>query len=251
MIALPPAGAVAMQFRNQVLAALTPAQVLALQPHLIECDFETGKVLYEPGEPIQSVYFPSTALVSVVTVMRNGRSVESLALGMESVIGVVPALADVPAHSRVLIQVGGSCWRLSATHFKALAYSDRSVMQLVLRHVHRDNIQQEQAVACNALHNVHQRLAKWLLLSEDRINSPLIPLTQEYLAIMLGVQRTSATAAATSLKKDRLIKYMRGRVEILNRPGLIRAACECYSTVTDWSSNHDISIPPVKSAKII
>jgi CRP-like cAMP-binding protein len=220
-------------YRNQVLAALSPPQASRLQPHLVECAFDAGTVLYQPGDPINAVYFPSTAVVSVVTLMRNGRSVESATLGKESLIGAVAALADVPAHSQFVVQVSGKCWRLPTPHLKAFVHGDPSAMKLVLAYVQRDIVLAQQSIACNALHNVSQRVAKWLLVAQDRANSSILPMTQEHISLMMGVQRNSVTVAATSFKRDRLIKYARGRIEIVNRLGLIRAACECYSTESE------------------
>ena len=218
-----------MEFRNQVLAELTPSQLTLLQPHLIERHLVSGEVLYQPGDRVEAVFFPSTAVTSVVTVMEDGRCVESATLGNESVVGAVPALSEAPSHARVFIQVPGDAWQLTASIFRRHVLNDPALLKIILRHVQRDIGQSEQSVACNALHNVVQRLARWILLTQDRVGDSRIPLTQEYLAIMLGVQRTTVTSAAQSLKKAGLIRYMRGRIDVTNRAGLKRVACECYT----------------------
>jgi CRP-like cAMP-binding protein len=221
-----------MNFRNQVLSGMGSAELALLRPHLVECQLAKEKVLYEPGGPVEAVYFPSTAVTSVVTVMRDGRCIEAATVGRESLVGAIAALSGSPSHTRIFVQVAGTAYRLPAPAFRDQAYRSPMLMQRILRHFQQDAAQSEQSGACNALHTVIQRLAKWLLLSQDRIGGDIVPLTQEHLGIMLGVQRTTVTAAALSLKKAGLLKYWRGQIRVTDRAGLERASCECYAAIT-------------------
>lgn len=217
-----------MQLRNRVLSNLSTAELNALSPFLTEIHLAAGQVLYEPGDEVEAVYFPSDAVLSVVTVMRDGRSVEAATIGYESVVGVISALSDTRAHARTFTQIGGSALKAPAARLRTLVADSPSLLKVLLSHVQGDIAQAEQSVACNALHSAAERLARWLLLSQDRVGSPLILLTQEYLAIMLGVQRTTVTKIARILKVNGTIAYSRGRIEVLNRASLERASCECY-----------------------
>jgi CRP-like cAMP-binding protein len=194
-----------------------------------EMTLPVGQVIYESGEYVDEVVFPSTAVVSVVTSMRDGRSVETATIGFESAVGLLPALSQEPAPSKIFAQIGGAAIGLPARALRERVESSPALMSLVLRFVQSNTSQAEQSVACNALHDVDARLARWLLLTDDRIGNDLVPLTQQYLSVMVGVQRTTVSAAAAELKAAGLIRYVRGRIEIIDRKGLERHACECYA----------------------
>jgi CRP-like cAMP-binding protein len=217
-----------MQYQNHVLSSLSPADLGAIAPLLREVSFHVDQVVYQPGDEAQAVYFPSSGIVSVVTTMRDGRCVETATIGNESVVGTLSALAQSPVHSRYFVQVQGTAMKLAGSALRDLAARSPSLMKVLLTHVESDVAQAEQSVACNALHTATQRLARWLLMSQDRIGGTVIALTQEFLSIMVGVQRTTVTAAAQDLKKAGLIRYRRGRIDILDRAGLELASCECY-----------------------
>ncbi|HEV7383381.1 MAG TPA: Crp/Fnr family transcriptional regulator, partial [Phenylobacterium sp.] len=185
--------------------------------------------LYEPGEAVDTLYFPSSACVSVVSVMRDGRIVETTTIGRESAPGLLDAVTDRPASSRIFVQVAGAALALpSAVYRKQLAES-LGLVNLTLRHARGQAQQAELGVGCNLAHTADGRLARWLLMTQDRIGSDLLPLTQDYLAVMTGVQRTTVSLMAAALKKAKIIDYSRGLLTILDRPGLISQACECYA----------------------
>jgi CRP-like cAMP-binding protein len=235
-----------MEFRNLVLSGLTPAHLAGLLPHLTECHLVSGQVLFDAGDIVSTVYFPSTAVASVTTLMQDGRSVESVTIGYESVVGAVPALSGKPAHSKVFAQVPGDAMRLPSAIFRDKVFHSPELLRTILGYVQGDISQAEQSVACNALHTVDQRLAKWLLLTQDRTGGSVISLTQEYLSIMLGVQRTTVTSAAVSMKRAGLIHYSRGQIDIRDREGLQRAACECQFVGNQPDHSDKLSGPTLR-----
>ena len=222
-----------MEFRNYLLSALAKTDLLALLPSLSEISLERGKVLLEPGDPIHHVIFPSTVVISVVTLMEDGAGVESATVGPESVVALLPALASQSSRSRMFVQIAGSAMRLPAAVLRQRAAESPPLMTLLLRHVAATNFQAEQSVACNALHDAPSRLARWLLMTQDRTGGQTLPLTQDYMAIMTGVQRTTISALANQLRNAGLIKFSRGNIEITDRAGLEAYACECYHLVRD------------------
>lgn len=217
-----------MPKNNKVLARLTPAQWALVSPFMERMQIRSGETLYQPGEVVQAVYFPTTAVLSVVTVMSDGRCVEAATIGNESAVGIVGALSGMGVHARTFAQVEGVAYRLAATRLRPILFDDPKMMRHFLTHVQGDIAQSEQSVACNALHSVRQRLARWLLLTQDRVGSPEFAMTQEYLSIMMGVQRTTVTAAAQNLRALGSIRYCRGRIAVTDRPNLERLSCECY-----------------------
>jgi CRP-like cAMP-binding protein len=222
-----------VEFRNNLLAALSPGDLAALLPNLSEAPLERGHVLYEPQDDIQAVYFPSSAVLSVVTVMENGSAVETSSVGYESATPLLLALSKMPATSRVFAQIGGAAIRLPASVLRDRADASPELRRLLLRHAGVIGHQAEQGVACNALHHAASRLARWLLMTQDRTGNRVLPLTQEYMAIMTGVQRTTISAVANELRAAGLIRFTRGNLEVLDRGGLEAAACECYAVVRD------------------
>ena len=218
-----------MRLLNDVLSGLSMSQMARVSPFLSEIQLAAGQSVHEPGQRVDAVYFPSDAVLSVVTVMLDGRSVEAATIGNESVAGVVSALAGVPAHARTFAQIAGGALKMPAWALAEQVSADATLLKSFLGHVHKDIAQAEQSVACNAIHSATERLARWLLLSQDRVGSSRIALTQEYLSIMLGVQRTTVTSVAQYLRSKGLIIYTRGRIDILDREGLEHAACECYA----------------------
>ncbi len=196
-----------------------------------ELTLPAGQVLYAVGDVVDAVHFPSTAVLSVVTNMRDGRSVETATVGFESAVGLLSGLGDLPAPSSIFAQIGGAAISVSSEALRQRAAQSPAFMRLILRFAQSNASQSDQSVACNALHNVSARLARWLLMTDDRVGNDTVPLTQEYLAVMVGVQRTTVSAAAAELKAANLIRYVRGRIEIIDRPGLERRACECYGVI--------------------
>jgi CRP-like cAMP-binding protein len=220
-----------VKFRNFLLSALDDVDRQALMPDLVEVSLSQGQVLFEVGDTCDSVYFPSSAVISVVTVMEDGRSAESHTIGRESGVGLVNASGKAPVQSRIFTQVGGAALKLSASALRRQLAASATLVSHLMRHVHATLLQSQQFTACNVLHSADQRLARWLLMTADRTGSASFPLTQEYMAVMTGVQRTTVSTLANGFKERGLIRYSRGHIEILDEPGLLKASCECARVV--------------------
>jgi CRP-like cAMP-binding protein len=221
----------ALDVRNMLLAGLPRQDRLTLDPHLQFVELASGGILYEPGYAVDWVYFPNTAVLSVVTVMADGRTVESDTVGYESVVGALCALGGTPAVSRTFTQIPGTAVRLAAAKLRRQADESAGFRRLLIRHVQANLAQVHQSVACNALHEVTQRLCRWLLMSHDRTASDEVKLTQQYLAIMLGVQRTTVTEALRDMAEAGLIRQGRGSIHLLDRERMQAMVCECYDAV--------------------
>jgi CRP-like cAMP-binding protein len=167
----------------------------------------------------------------VVTVMSDGSQVESRTIGREGGYGLLHALGSPYSFERMLVQVGGSAWRAPLPALREAALASPSLARTIVQHAQATIVQTAQNTACNTLHSAEQRLCRWLLLTHDRLGSDVLPLTQEHLSIMLGVQRTTVTAIASQLQERGAISYVRGKITILDRPALERCACECYEAI--------------------
>jgi CRP-like cAMP-binding protein len=220
-----------VEFRNFLLSALPQPDLISLLPFLTETSLERGQVLFEPGDAVQQVFFPSSAVISVVTRMTNGDGVESSTVGHETAAPLLSALADLPARARYFAQIGGGAMKLPAAALRARVTQSAGLSALLLRHAATISFQAEQGVACNALHHAPSRLARWILMTQDRTGARSLPLTQDYMAIMTGVQRTTISAVANHLRSAGLIRYSRGNLEVVDREGLEAHACECYGAI--------------------
>ncbi len=192
---------------------------------------EKGRILYDPGDPITHVYFPTDCIISLLTLMESGEAIESATIGREGALGLMASVAPRESLSRAMIQSPGRALRLGAPQLNEALKKSPALQHMVDRHTEALYAHVIQSVACNALHSVEARLCRWLLACRDRVDSDTIQLTQEFLADMLGVQRTTVTAVARSLQAKGLIRYRRGVVDVLDRPGLEAASCECYGVV--------------------
>jgi CRP-like cAMP-binding protein len=217
--------------RNRVLGALEEADVRALAPEIHEVALASGDVLYEPDYEVEWLWFPNTAVLSVVTPMADGRTVESDTVGYESVAGALNALGSSSSINRTFVQIPGSAAQISAAVVRRQANQSPELRKLLVRHAQANLAQAHQSVACNALHGVNQRLCRWLLTCQDRTASDVIEITQQYLATMVGVQRTTITQALRELTGARLIAQGRRRIEILDRARMEAMSCECYEAV--------------------
>jgi CRP-like cAMP-binding protein len=217
-----------MQFRNFLLSALHSDDESALTPHLKEISLSRGQVLYQPGDEADLIYFPSSACISVVTIMEDGRTFETGTIGRESASGLVDAMAGARVSNRVFVQLAGGAMTLSAAAFRGRLRESPSLSRLALLHLRAIIRQAETQAACNVAHNADARLARWLLMTEDRVGGASFPLTQEYMSVMTGVQRTTVSMMAAALKRDGVIDYSRGNVAILDQTELKARACECY-----------------------
>lgn len=217
---------------NRLLGALGVRDFAVLEPHLERVALPRGKVLFEPGDDIHTTYFPcQRTMVSLLIVTRDGREVEAATIGREGAVGGIVSEGHKPAFGRAVVQVPGSVFAIATNHLEAAKLGSARFGDLFSRYADALLAQMMQGVACNALHSVEERCARWLLATHDRAGDHLIQLTQESLAEMLGVQRTTVSAVTSALAARGLIKTLRGRVEILDRKGLERVACECYEAV--------------------
>jgi len=220
-------------YKNRILAALTKAEITRLAPHLSPVTLESGKTLLHPGEEIVYAYFLESGLASVVVAMADGSSVETGVTGNEGVVGIPGLLGTKSMPSHTFIQIAGIGYRIKVQHL--LEEFDRAgpLKKRLNRFIQAHLVQTAQTAACNRLHDIEERLARWLLICHDRMESDTFYLTHEFLGHMLGTPRTTVTLAAGLLHKAGLVDYSRGKVRIRDRKGLEKAACECYQTVRD------------------
>jgi CRP-like cAMP-binding protein len=217
--------------KNRLLFALPSEDRGLLMPHLSLVDLDKGRLLYDPGDLIDQVYFPTDCVISLMTLMESGAAIESATIGREGALGLMAAVAPRQSLSRAIVQAPGSALRVAAGPLHEAWSRSAALRDLVDRHNEALFGHAIQSVACNALHAVEARFCRWLLSCHDRIDSNTVSLTQEFLADMLGVQRTTVTAVAGSMQAKGLIRYRRGVVDILDRGGLEAMACECYGAV--------------------
>ncbi|WP_296597133.1 Crp/Fnr family transcriptional regulator [Phenylobacterium sp.] len=207
-----------------------PAQDHALvAPGLIQVELERGRLLYDPGDPIDYVYFPHDGVISLMTLMENGAAIESSMIGPEGALGLMAAVSPRQSLSRAIVQTPLRAARIAVERLHEAWEKSAALRDLIDRHTEALYGHSVQSVACNALHSVEARFCRWLLTCHDRISTDTLALTQEFLADMLGVQRTTVTAVARSLQEKGLIRYRRGVVDIVDRAGLQAMTCECYS----------------------
>ncbi|MCA0355681.1 MAG: Crp/Fnr family transcriptional regulator [Proteobacteria bacterium] len=216
---------------NRFLSALPADDKALLAPHLSPVELEKGRLLYDPGDVIDQVYFPAHCVISLMTLMENGAAIESATIGREGALGLMAAAGPRQSLSRAVVQAPGGAFRMAAQSLNEAWNRSASLRDMVDRHNEALFGHAIQSAACNALHPVEARFCRWLLSYQDRIDTNTISLTQEFLADMLGVQRTTVTAVARTLQDKGLIRYRRGVVDILDREGLKGLACECYGTV--------------------
>jgi CRP-like cAMP-binding protein len=230
---------------NRLLASLAPDELAALQPHLRKVEFKRGTVLHLPRAPIERVYFPVSGMVSLLVVMRSGEMIETAVIGREGIVGGSIVNSAAEAYGQAIVQISGAAAEISSTVFLQACRERTQLRSLVHRFQGLILLQAQQSAACHALHDVEARLCRWMLQAQDTVESPVIELTQEFLAHMLGVQRTSVTLSAHALQQAGLIEYSRGRITIRDRAALEDCACECYAVI---KAETDRAIPPVAPA---
>ncbi|RKQ61450.1 CRP-like cAMP-binding protein [Vogesella indigofera] len=217
--------------QNHLLGAL-PAEVLErLLPHFELIELPLGKVMYESGDALRHVFFPTDAIVSLLYVMESGSSAEISVVGNEGMVGIAVFMGGESTPSRAIVQSAGYAFRLSGSHFKNEVNRHAELLQLMLRYTQALITQMAQTAVCNRHHSIDQQLCRWLLLSLDRLPSNQLTMTQELIANMLGVRREGVTDAAGKLQKLGVIEYSRGHITVLDRPQLEQLCCECYAVV--------------------
>jgi CRP-like cAMP-binding protein len=217
--------------QNLLLAALPDSEWQRWLPQLESVAMPLGQVLYEAGATQSHVYFPTTAIVSLLYVMENGASAEIAVVGNEGIVGISLFMGGESTSSRAVVQSAGIGFRLKAQMMKNEFDRAGPVLHLLLRYTQALITQMAQTAVCNRHHTLDQQLCRWLLLSLDRLQDNELVMTQELIANMLGVRREGVTEGALKLQSEGLIRYARGRISVLDRPGLERRTCECYAVV--------------------
>lgn len=219
------------QSPNRILADLPPKEYARLAPHLEPFEMSHSKIIYRAGQRIEHVYFPHRAMVSVVSHLSDGSSVEVGVVGMEGMTGLPTLMGvDVSPHENI-VQIPNGATRLSVEALKDEFKRGGALQSLLLRYIQSLMLQMSQTAVCNRMHTIEERLARWLLMSHDRCVCEEMPFTHEFLAMMLGVRRAGVTTAALALQAEGFIRYSRGHITILDRHSLEHFTCECYGIV--------------------
>jgi CRP-like cAMP-binding protein len=216
---------------NRLLAALEPDDFAALEPHLHGVTLRQDQVLYEAGDPLRHATFPHDTVVSLVAVLKDGRSAEMAVYGREGALGLVSSMMARQSFGRYIVQADGTASQIELKHLHAVISTRPKVRQLVLHFSEAMIARVLQNVACNAVHSVEARCCRWILSMHDRLDRDTVPLTHEFLADMLGVQRSTVSSITRALQEVGLIRQGRGVITVTDRLGLERASCECYGTV--------------------
>jgi len=216
---------------NRLLASLWSRDAEALRPQLRAVHLKQQKILYETGDAIAEVYFPTSAIVSLVVGLSTGEMVEAAMVGRDGVVGASSAFDGKISLCRAIVQLTGDAFACEAGALRVAAGQSQSLLSILVRHEQTVYAQALQSTACMATHDVEARLCRWLLRARDLARSDILQFTQEFLAEMLGVRRTSVTATAMRLQQAGMIKYSRGKIQILDTEALADTACECYATV--------------------
>jgi CRP-like cAMP-binding protein len=217
--------------KNRLLGVLPDAESQRWLPRLESVDMPLGQVLYESGSTLSHVYFPTTSIVSLLYVMENGASAEIAVVGNEGLVGISLFMGGESTPSRAVVQSAGQGFRLPAQTIKDEFNRAGTVMHLLLRYTQALITQMAQTAVCNRHHSLDKQLCRWLLLSLDRLGGNELVMTQELIANMLGVRREGVTEGALKLQHAGLIRYARGHITVLDRPGLEKRTCECYAVV--------------------
>ena len=217
--------------QNHILDALPPAERARLFPHLKLVSLPLGKVIYESGDRLQHIYFPTDSIISLLYVLEDGASAEIAVVGNDGAIGIALFMGGETTTNRAIVQSSGSAYQLTGTRLKEEFDRHGEVLHILLRYTQALITQMAQTAVCNRHHSVEQQLCRWLLLSLDRLPSSQLNMTQELIANMLGVRREGVTEAAGKLQKLGVITYSRGQIEVPDRKALERLCCECYGVV--------------------
>lgn len=218
---------------NHLLAALPDEEFGRLKPHLEPVSLSLGEVIYESGEQLDHIYFPTTAIISLLYVMENGSTAEIGMSGNDGLVGIALYMGGSTTPSRAVVQSAGNAFRLSSTWLKDEFGRGGVFQQILLRYTQSLMTQISQTAVCNRLHSVEQQLCRWLLINHDLLRSNKLIMTHDLIANMLGVRREGVSIAAGHLQEKGLIKYVRGTITMLDRDALEVAACECYRVVKD------------------
>lgn len=223
------------KIENTILGSLPAESYQKIAGRLEQVDMPHAKSIYKINEPIKHIYFPENSVISVVTYLQNGNCVETGIIGNDGLSGAEIVLSEDRSPREAMVQLAGTGKRISTDDFKEICQSDAVLMRLVMRFIYSFIGQISQNPACLCFHTIEKRLARWLLMFHDRADSDELKLTQEFIAVMLGVHRPSVSKFAAKLQEKGLINYNRGKIKILNRSGLEEMSCECYETICEVS----------------
>jgi CRP-like cAMP-binding protein len=221
------------QSKNHLLAALSGKEYQRLLPQLESVELSSGKVLYEMGGLVEYVYFPSNSIVSLVTQMETGLTIEVGLVGNDGMVGLAALMGEGTAPDQTIVQIPDGAMRAKLAVIKEEFRRGGELQDLLLRYARALMKQVSQTAACNATHSVEERLARWLLMCQDRVESEELNLTQEFIADMIGTRRATVSGAASALQTEGLIQYHRGHIRIVDRQALENFACECYRVVKE------------------
>src|SRR6202045_3384055 len=222
---------------NKVLLATPGNEYELMRPDLTYIDLPHHLSLHEPTQKIDFVYFPNRGMVSQVVVTKDGRTVEVGVVGNEGYVGAGLAVGLTRSSVREIVQVAGDGFRMMGNALERILRSAPQLQMILNRHSGLQGMQVAQTAACNRLHDIQQRLARWLLMTQDRVNSGVLPLTPDFIATMMGTDRSSVSLAAAVLQKKGIIEYVRGAVKIVNRRKLQNSACECYGVIQQFEDD--------------
>jgi len=225
---------------NRILLALPDNEFRSIRPHLEFLPLPHHRLLYEPNRKIDFLYFPNRGLISLVIVMEDGKTVEVAVLGREGFAGVPAVFGLTRSTVREVVQIAGDGFKIKAAAFRQALRSSPLLQAALGRYAVVLAMQISQTAACNRLHDIERRLARWLLMAQDRVDDGVVPITHDFLATMLGTDRPSVSVAAASLQRKEIIDYTRGTVRILNRKNLEASACECYQTIQQFNGEIDL-----------
>jgi CRP-like cAMP-binding protein len=225
---MPPTPQMAPISQNRLLAALPAEELGRLAPHLERVHLVFRETLFEPGAPIESMYFPLNGVISTLVVMKDGSAIEVGIVGKDGATDISAVLGDDISSHRGIVQLAGSAVKLSAVVLREELRRDAELRSVLLRYCRFTLAHATQSAACNRLHSLEQRSARWLLSMRDRVEADTFPITHEFLALMLGVRRAGVTVAAQALQQAGRVRYARGRLTILDGDGLEADACECH-----------------------
>ena len=220
--------------RNTILLAATETEYRLIRPNLRYVDLPHHLTLHEPTQSIAFAYFPNQGMVSQVVVTRDGRTVEVGVVGKEGYVGAGLAAGLSRSSVREIIQVAGDGFRIMANALERVLRAAPHLQVLLNRHTGLQGMQVAQTAACNRLHDIQQRLSRWLLMTQDRVGSAALPITHDFIATKMGTDRATVSVAALTLQKKGIIEYVRGAVKIVNRRNLQKSACECYDVIQQF-----------------
>lgn len=223
--------------KNYLLAVLPDDEFVRVKSKLESVSFKLGEVLYESGDKMDHVYFPTTAIISLLYIMENGATAEIGIVGNEGFIGLPVFLGVETSNTHALVQGAGVAMQMKTADFLAECKNGGALPRILQRHTHSLMTQISQSAACNRFHDIEARLARWLLMTGDRMMSDEFQITQDFLSNMLGVRREAVNKSATVFQQNELIRYSRGKISILNRAGLEAAACRCYFIIKEEYEN--------------